>query len=164
MGAIQSFTSLLPALTGTIGTIAGTVNTVQNLANPDRDQDLALDQLRQRQQLQQQQLAQETALEREKLALQAGQDEAERQSALRRAVARQRAKFGASGLGATPEGGSGEAVLLGLFEENDEERQKRTQLDNLRSASLDLEQSQARSLNLLQATQLAEKQSLNSLF
>ena len=54
--------------------------------------------------------------------------------------------------------------LLGLFEESDEERNKREKIDNLRNASIDLDLKQERSLNLLQATQLAEKQSLNSLF
>jgi len=166
MGAIQSFGSLLPALTGTLGTvqtIAGTLGAIKGLSNPSASENLAMEQLKAQQNLQEQQLAQNAALERESIALKAGLSEQERQSALRRAVARQRAAFGPSGISANA-GGSTEAVLLGFTQESDTEREKREKLDGLRKASINLDLQQERSLNLLQATQLAEKQSLNRLF
>ena len=82
--------------------------------------DQALEQLQKRQALQQQQLAQDAALERERIALNTAQSEEERKAALRRAVARQRANFGAQGVGSGA--GSSQEVLLGLFEESDEEK------------------------------------------
>lgn len=166
MGAIQSFGQMLPALTGTIGTVQtalGTVEAVRTLANPDREADMALDQLRARQNLQERQLAADAQTSREKIALDASLAEKSRQDALRRAVAKQRAQFGARGVG-TSAGGSPEAVLLGLFEESDEERQKREQLDQMRLKSIDQNLSQAKSLNLLQATQLAERKQIERLF
>ena len=53
-----------------------------------------------------------------------------------RAVARQRANFGSSGI--SSDSGSGQAVLLGLFDETEDELARREQLDNLRNRALDL--------------------------
>ena len=61
-------------------------------------------------------------------------------------------------------GGSSEAVLLGFIEETEEELERRNQLDTLRNRSADLGVSQQRSVNILQATQLAERQNLGRLF
>lgn len=165
MGAINSVASAIPALTNTLGAVAQTVGTVQTLAgkNPavrsqEREQELALEQLQQRQQIQQKQLEQDTALERERMALEGKQADEQRQAALRRAVARQRAQFGASGVG----GGSGssQAVLLGLFEESDEERAQQEKIDNLRSRALDNDLFSSQSVNVLQREQLRQRQDL----
>jgi hypothetical protein len=59
------------------------------------DQDLALRQLQERQNLQMRQLQADTTLEKERLALEAQKSESARRDSLRRAVARQRANFGA---------------------------------------------------------------------
>lgn len=165
MGAVQSFGQLLPSLTGTLGvaqSVLSTASAVQALANPDASADLALEQLQAQQALQATQLAQQTALEKEQIALETKQAEEDRVSALRRAVASQRATYGSSGVGST--GGSSEAVLLGLFEESEADRAQRAASDALKVKALDQEVAQYNSLNLLQATQLAEKQALNSLF
>ena len=82
--------------------------------------------------------------------------EDERRAALRRAVARQNARFGASGIGGS--GGSAEAVLLGLFDESEEDLASRERLDNLRNRSLDLNVAQNSSLNVLQRSQLQQRQ------
>ncbi len=164
MGAINSVASAIPALTNTLGAVAQTVGTVQTLAgkNPavrsqEREQELALEQLQQRQQVQQKQLEQDAALERERMALEGKQVDEQRQAALRRAVARQRAQFGASGVGGS---GSSQAVLLGLFEESDEERAQREKLDNLRSRALDNDLFSSQSVNVLQREQLRQRQDL----
>ncbi len=166
MGAIQSFGSILPTLmsaVSTVQTIAGTLNDVQNLSDGTTEQDkLALKQLQAKQNLQQQQLTAQNTLEKERIVLANQTAEEDRISALRRAVARQRASFGSSGVGSV--GGSSEAVLLGLFEESDTEREQRESLDNLRVRAIDQDAAQNNSLNLLQATQLVEKQNLKSLF
>ncbi|MCB9981577.1 MAG: transporter [Rhodospirillales bacterium] len=163
MGAITPIASGLSAAVGTLNTLGQVVGAVQTLSgnsNSRQEQDLALRQLQERQRLEQARLAQSNALEREKIATQTAQDEEDRRAALRRAVARQRASFGGQGISAS--GGSAQAVLLGLFDETEDEINRRTELDSLRTRALDLGESQNRSLNLLQATQLQQRQKLNN--
>jgi len=88
--------------------------------------------------------------------------ESERLQTLRRAVARQRARFGAQGVG--NDGGSSEAVLLGLFEESEQEKFKREQLDNLRDQAGRLDVEGRHSLNLLELTSQAERRNLELLY
>ena len=163
MGAITPIATGLSSIVSTIGAVSQAVNAVQTLTGNDaqsREQDLALKQLQQRQALEAQQTAQDNALQRETIATQTAQAAEDRQAALRRAVARQRASFGSSGIGSG--GGSASAVLLGLFDESEEDLAQREALDNLRTRALDLNASQAGSLNLLQSTQLQQRQNLNN--
>ncbi len=153
MGAIA------PTLTGMLlsqgaGIVAGEMSRSKSRGN----QGVALEQLQARQNLQMQQLEANNALSREKIALEAGNAEEARKKALRRAVSRKRASFGAQGVGSGV--GSSQAVLLGMFEESDAEKSKREGLDNLRFKSMDSDLSQRKSLNVLQREQLAEKQKL----
>lgn len=104
-------------------------------------------------QLQQQQ--EQAALEREKIRVDAQNAEAQRQAALRRAVARQRAQYGASGVSSGE--GSARAVLLGLFDESEEELSQRTALDNLKSRAIDQGIAQQQRINTLQLTQLRQR-------
>ena len=124
-------------------------------------QDIALQRLRAQQALQEQQASADAALSRQKIALDAGNAEEERKKALRRAVSRQRANFGAQGISSG--GGSAQAVLLGLFEESDAEKKKREQLDTLRLNAIDQGLGQRTSLNVLQRTQLQEKQKISQI-
>lgn len=157
MGAINPISLVTSGL--------GVLNTVNQLTgqpqrrNAEREQELALQQLQAQQQLNQQQLEQDAALERERIAAQAQADEQDRQRALRRAVARQRAQFGSRGVSA--EGGSAQAILLGLFDESEEELAQRERLDGLRTSALDQDLAQRSSLNVLQRTQLQQRQNLN---
>jgi len=166
MGALTPIATTLSTVVGTLNTVNQVVGTVQTLTgnSPERqEQDLALKQLQERQSLNAAQRAQDNALQREQIALQSAQDEEDRRTALRRAVARQRASFGSSGI-SQGSGGSSQAVLLGLFDETENELADREALDNLRTRALELDQSQTNSLNLLQATQLRQRQDLNRLF
>lgn len=121
-------------------------------------QSQTLAQLRQRQRLDETQNTQQAALERQKRAEQARQANQERQAALRRAVARQRAQFGASGIG--PDSGSSEAVLLGLFEETEQDSENRQRLDSIRNRSLELNSQQLQARNILESTQRAQRNQL----
>ena len=166
MGAITPIASGLTTLVGALSTanqIVGSIQTLTGNSSQSQAQDLALEQLQERQALSAAQLAQNNALESERVALEAAQDQEDRLAALRRAVARQRASFGGSGI-SQGSGGSSQAVLLGLFDETQDDLAQREQLDALRSTALDLDASQANSLNLLQATQLKERQNLTNLF
>ncbi|MEC8665889.1 MAG: transporter [Pseudomonadota bacterium] len=167
--ALTGLAAFAPVVRESLPLISGAANIfsgVQNLVNsPDEQEDnyieqqrLELRQLQERQNAQLKAQQQETALSREKLAAEAKNAEENRLSALRRAVARQRASFGATGLSANE--GSAEAVLLGLFEETDQDRQQRERLDTLRNRALDNDLASTQSLNVLQRSQLAQQQRL----
>ncbi len=126
-----------------------------------KSQDQSLKQLRQRQELSRQIAEQNAQQSRERIAIDARQSEEKRKRALRRAVSRQRANFAAQGVGSGV--GSSQAVLLGLFDESDEEKARREELDNLRLSSIDQNLSQGASLNILQRTQLEQRNNLRNL-
>ncbi len=157
LGTVGSVVSAGTAILGGVQTLAGVSNRQQ-----EKEDRLALDQLKRQQTLQQRQLEEKAALERQQIALNAKLTEEQRQTALRRAVARQRANFGAQGVGSAT--GSSQAVLLGLFDESDDERQRREELDALRVTALDQNVSQNRALNILQRTQLSERQKIQRQF
>lgn len=152
----------LPGL-GTVSQILNAYNVVTDQSGKqiEAEQGLALSQLQAQQALQQKQLQAQIALDKQKIATDAALGDEERRQALRRAVAKQRAAFGSQGVSG---GASSEAVLLGLFEESDDERKKRESLDSLKTAALDQQISQNQSLNLLQQQQLREKQKLERLY
>ena len=157
LGTVGSVVSAGTEILGGVQTLAGVSNRHQ-----EKEDRLALDQLKRQQTLQQRQLEEKAALERQQIALNAKLTEEQRQTALRRAVARQRANFGAQGVGSAT--GSSQAVLLGLFDESDDERQRREELDALRVTALDQNVSQNRALNILQRTQLSERQKIQRQF
>lgn len=167
MAALTPVISGLTTLTTAVGAANALVDTVQGFGenpasrredNLQAQQALDLQQLQQKQQLDQQNLVQQTALERERIATDTKAAEERRQAALRRAVARQRASFGSQGIGSG--GGSSQAVLLGLFDETEDELAQRERLDNIRGRALDLDVSQSNAINVLQRSQLAERQRL----
>ena len=151
--------ALVPVLTSALVTQG--VGLAVNEFSRRQSQDQALEQLQERQALQQQQRAQDAALQKQQIALSASQDEEKRKAALKRAVARQRANFGSQGVGSGA--GSSQAVLLGMFEETEDELSRREELDNLRLNAVDLNVSQNNALNVLQRTQLQERNTLNNL-
>lgn len=167
MGALSPVLTGLTAMRSVINAADRTIGSVRGFGrNPYEEQsrilreqqDLALKQLQDQQDAQARDLAERTALERERMATTMQAAETERRAALRRAVARQRASFGAQGL--APGDGSPQAVLLGLFDESDEDRATRERLDDIRSRVLDQEAGSQSRINFLQRTQLAERQSL----
>jgi hypothetical protein len=84
---------------------------------------------------------------RAQLALESAEETRKRREALRRTVSKQRANFGAQGIETSE--GSGQAVMLGLFEESDAEKQYRDRLDTLKRAALDQDTDTKRRKNLL---------------
>lgn len=179
MGSINPLSSIIQPLTAFNSSLSSALgplnqatallqgaNLVDNSDDARRQQirqqdQLALQQLKQQQRLSEQQNAQNAQLERQIMQEETRQANEARQSSLRRAVARQRAEFGGSGISSSS--GSAQAVLLGLFEESDEEREERERLDNLRSSALDQSASQLQSRNVLEATQAAQRNQLQSI-
>lgn len=169
MGSLSSIVPVVssigsPAL-GTVTQLASAVGAFdQSDAKRRREeqiaqQKLALAQLQQNQAAQLSNLETQIGLDRQKLEADSQAAEEQRLSALRRAMARQKTQFASQGVSS---GGSGssEAVLLGLFEESEDERQERARLDEIRNRALDHEFSAQKSLNVLQRSQLKERQRL----
>jgi hypothetical protein len=121
-------------------------------------QQQALRQLEQSQSEQLRDQQEQATLDRAKITNDAVADEERRKAALRRAVARQRTQFSSQGLSGV--GGSAEAVLLGLFEESDSEREQRERIDSVRTSALDQDVAARKRLNVLQRNQLIEQQRL----
>ena len=161
MGAITPIASGLSSIAGTFGTINTIVNTVQTLSGAARSsEDIALRQLQERQNLALSQQAADNALAKDRLAAESAASASDRKRALKRAVAKQRANFGGQGI--STNSGSAQAILLGLFDESEAELAERQQLDSLKTAALDQDYAQSQSLNVLQRTQLQQRQQLSS--
>lgn len=155
MGGLTSLATTAIQVLGAANSVAGTLQNYQ-----DRSGNRAYDQLKAQSDLSLQNAAEQAALQKEQLRLTGEQAEVERRSALRRAVARQRAQFGASGIGSS--GGSSQAVLLGMFDESDEDRQQRESLDALKTSAIDQGYAQQTRINTLQLTQLKERDRLKN--
>lgn len=155
MGGITSVLGPVMALSSG----ASLASSILGKSNAQSAQEQALKQLQAQQNLQYQVAQENAALEKQQIALEAQNSEEERKRALRRAVARQKTIFGSSGIGG--QGGSSQAVLLGLMNESDEERQQREALDTLKTAAIDSDLAQQKRLNVLQRTQLQEKNKLD---
>lgn len=169
MGALSAggLISSIGTAASVIRTLDSAFSTFQSLTGADSknqraalraQQDLALRQLQAQQGLAGANAAERAALDRQRLAAEAANSEDARRDSLRRAVARQNAQFGAQGLSAGD--GSSEAVLLGMFEESEQERAKRERLDALRFQAIDQNLEQENRINVLQRAQLQERQNL----
>ena len=98
------------------------------------------------------------ATRRAQIETSAASDEAARLKALRRTVGRTRASLGSRGGGTSD--GSGEAVLLGLVADTDRDQQEADATTRLRTQALAQEMADTQKSNLLERSQLAEKQRL----
>lgn len=153
MGGVNS---VLPVISQGIQ-LASTIS-ASNQRSASQDQALADLQAEQNERLRQSQ--EDAALERAEIQSKADEDERKRRDALRRSVARQRASFGSQGISGD---GSGEAILLGLTEESEAQKQAREELDNLRLAGINQDIEQQKRLNLIQRSQLQESQRINNI-
>jgi len=96
-------------------------------------------------------LDEKATLENRRIALEEVEETRKRKDALKRATATRQAAFGGQGIDTAD--GSGEAVMLGLFRESDEDRKYRQHLNQLKRASLDQEITSSRKRNLLDLQQ-----------
>jgi colicin import membrane protein len=98
------------------------------------------------------------ATRRAQIETSAASDEAARLKALRRTVGRTRASLGSRGGGTSD--GSGEAVLLGLVADTNQDQEEAVATNRLRTQALAQEVTDTQKNNLLERSQLAEKQRL----
>jgi hypothetical protein len=166
--------AIVPAvaeLTSIIGAVRTAVNFIENPAslNPfntqsglvEKQQELALRQLQAQQKVEAQNAAAQADLQRRQIAASAQEQQDQAQAALMRAVAKQRASFGAQGI--SPGEGSAQAVLLGLYDQSEEQQADQQRLDNLRYAAIDQNLSNRYNVDVLQRTQLRQKQKLQKI-
>ncbi len=111
---------------------------------------------------QQSDLANSLALKQQENQIASDKDASARRDALRRAMARQRAAFGAQGIDSSD--GSAEAILLGLSQQSEAEQQQQTTLDQLRSKALQDEAATQSRKNLLALNNAYDKARLSSLY
>jgi hypothetical protein len=159
MGTLASTLTQVSSTLGTLNSISQGVQQLTGDSTQSKSQDLAMQQLQASQAQEKAQAERNAELERESIALQAEQDAETRRKALKRAMAKQNASRGASGASA---GGSGEAVLLGLYNESEDEAKQREDLDKLRYNALDNDLYTLSERNILEQSQLAEQQRLQS--
>ncbi len=157
MGTLASTLTQVSSTLGTLNTISQGVQQLTGDNTQRKSQDLAMKQLQASQAQEKAQAERNAKLERESITLQAEQDSTRRRKALKRAMAKQNAARGASG---TSSGGSGEAVLLGLYNESDEEAKQREELDKIRYNALNNDIYTLSERNILEQSQLAEQQRL----
>lgn len=161
MGSIVPIATQAIGLAKTVGTVASVFSATTNLVNngQDRSAEQALNQLRDQQKLEEQRAVEQANFQRQEIEIDTQAAEQQRRAALKRAVARQRASFGGAGISSN--GGSSEAVLLGLFDESEEERVTRESLDNLRLQSIDSNLANISRVNTLERTQTESRNNLN---
>lgn len=164
LGTLGGVASAALPVIRSVGTIADALSGFGGDSEADQrralraQQDLAMKQLQAQQGLAEKGAADQAALERQKIALDAVSAEDSRRAALRRAVARQRAAFGAQGL--SGDDGSGEALLLGMFGESEQDKMDRERMDSLRNQAIDQDLADRQRINVLQRTQLRERQNM----
>lgn len=154
MGGLSSALGPVLQIGSALGTVAGAMQ-------PYYENSLSQKQTKRENELALQQAQAKAALDKEAGRLSDLKEEEKRRVSLKRAMARQRASFGGQGLSSTD--GSSEAVLLGLFNESDEERAIREQMSALRENAIDLNAAQIQQRNLLELTSDREKQDLKRL-
>lgn len=165
LGTLSGYASAALPVVQAASTIKGVVDSFGGKSDQDAharlraQQDLAMKQLKAQQRLGDINAQEESNLARQRIAADAASVEEGRRVALRRAMARQRAQFGAQGIDA--DDGSGEAVLLGLFQESDVERAQRERLDTLRNRAIDEAMEERSRINVLQRAQLKERHQLD---
>lgn len=136
MGGFNPITAVLNPL----GTLLGTAFDTYKTAD-------AYDYARKSYEIQQKQIDADAASQRKQLALESEKDATDRRNALKRAMAKQKTLFGGQGIDSSD--GSGEAVLLGLLQENEEDKTYRERLDKLKREALAQETTNKSRRNLL---------------
>lgn len=162
-------TPALSALSA-VNTVKGTIDQVRDLSGAtDRKaekqlaerQQSALNSLRARQDADSVALRANVQNQADQIAANAASDERKRQQALRRAVGRTRAQLGSQGISTAD--GSGEAILLGQMQEAGEEKADADRLNALRIKALEQQQQSEYQRNLLELSELQERQRLERL-
>jgi hypothetical protein len=163
MGNLQPVLTDITKTLGTINDITSGISTLANLDNRSErkalraEQEFAMQNLQAQQGLSEKQAREQAEQDRRRIALDAEEEEKRRRNALRRSIAKQNAGRGASGISSS---GSNEAILLGLYNDADDDRSYSQALDDLRYNTINSDLYRMNERNVLERTQLAEQQRL----
>lgn len=156
MGGMTAFATQAFQVLGAVNTVLGAVD---QFSKSSGKRDYTLQTMQNAETLR---IAQENAaIKKDQIMLSAQMAEEERRNALRRAIAKQKAVYGAGGIDSTT--GSAQALLLGRVAESEKVRQENDALDALRIGAANLGVDQQKRINTLQLTQLREKNKYNQI-
>lgn len=170
LSALSAVTTPVQTVLSGVNTVKGTIDQVRDLTGAnDRQaerqlaerQQSALNSLRARQDADSVALRANVQNQADQIATNAASEERKRQQALRRAVGRTRAQLGSQGISTAD--GSGEAILLGQMQEAAEEKADTDRLNTLRIKALEQQQQSEYQRNLLELSELQERQRLERL-
>lgn len=150
MGGLTSFASQAFQVLGAVNTVMGAVN---QFSNDSGKRDYKLREMQNQVNLQNAQAEAENR--KQQYTLEAQVAEEERRNALRRAIAKQKAIYGASGIDSSS--GSAQALLLGQIAESAQAQKDADALDAIKDAAVNLPVENQKRINTLQLTQLREK-------
>ena len=150
MGAVSSVLAPVLQIGSALGSVAGFIQPIQAASQKNKEADLKLKQLQQ-----------ETAQQKRQNLLEFQQGDAERRSRLLSLLSSQRASFGGRGIDTSS--GSSRAVLEGMVESSDGDRQESATKVEAANQALDQNLARQKRLNLLQKEQLRQKTILSSI-
>lgn len=162
MGNLTSLGGALPLVTKTISSVNSIDSLVNGHKNAERQKNLAIAQQNERHRFEEKISAQKALLDTSILNASQNDEDRRRQSALKRAAARMRAQYGGSGLDRGGDTGSGEAVLFGLFNENEQDQLTSDNIYNLRRRIIDDNTQNIRTRNLLDESQFFARKKVTS--
>jgi len=156
MGQIASLGGALASGTGIIGNAANTLISSAQSSNE-------LSNLKSQQNLEQEQQQTNTNAQLQQIELQSQQDEQDRLKALKSAVAKQRAAFGASGVSSS-DSGSASAVVTGYLNDSNSEKSQNEKTNNLKKQALTDSLNQTKQKNLLELSEKENENKWSNLF
>lgn len=162
MAGFSSVLSAVPQIVSGVSMVADVVGNLSAQNDVRKEQQQALKSLQSRQAAEYDYALREANAKRAEIAQKSASDEQLRQAALKRAMARQQAKFGASGI-TTGSSGSAQALLLGLFDESEQEKSRRNALDALRYQSINDDLAYKNRVNILALDDLRARQKIGGL-
>lgn len=162
MGNITALGGALPILTKTISS-ANDINTVLNGNRLSQKRDtLEQSQLVERHRLEERAAQDSASRNTALLNIQQNEEDRKRSLTLKRAIARQRALYGSSGIDDGGDSGSGEAVIFGLTNDSDQDRAASDSVYTLRRRIIDDNVNNIRTRNLLDEAQLSARRKIKS--
>jgi hypothetical protein len=157
MGNLNALGGLLPLVNQTLRGLNTVERAIDRFGGDRGRNEQALRQLQERNRLEEELAAVRTAREQAIVTTENQENSRRREAALRRAVSRQRAMSGAAGVEDEDRGGSGQAVLLGLYNEDAQEQATAQNLYALRQQILTDNLASLRRRNLLAESQLSAR-------
>ena len=140
MGGILNPVSAVLSTVSTLGSALGAANNAYNAKQNYQTAKASYDAT-------EQSIQQDHDIQAQEIQLNADNENRKRRDALRRAMSKQQAAFGEQGIDTTD--GSGQAVLLGLFDQSQDERAYQDRLTQLKKAALEQDTVDKRRRNLL---------------